>query len=121
MESIEVASSTQDLFTSSPGEDSSDFPALGLNSHSGPICALILERENAIEEWRRLIGPSHIHNQPKDLFTIRKAFAFSDTFNAVHGSGTQAPHPPDIFLLLTNPPDSPEAAQREMEFLFGKE
>lgn len=51
---------------------------------SGPIVALILEKENAVEEYRKLIGSTN----PADAAegTIRKKYATSVGENAVHGS-----------------------------------
>jgi len=51
---------------------------------SGPIVAGILEKENAIEEYRQLIGAT----DPKEAAegTLRKLFAESMRANAVHGS-----------------------------------
>ncbi|MGY3053982.1 nucleoside-diphosphate kinase [Pedobacter sp. UYEF25] len=65
---------------------------------SGPIVAAILEKENAIEEFRTLIGATN----PADAAdgTIRKKYAKSIDANAVHGS------------------DSDENAKIEGEFFF---
>lgn len=51
---------------------------------SGPIVAAILEKDNAVEDFRTLIGST----DPKDAAegTIRKMFAESIAANAVHGS-----------------------------------
>ena len=51
---------------------------------SGPIVAAILENDNAVEEFRKLIGAT----DPKkaDEGTIRNRFAESIEANAVHGS-----------------------------------
>lgn len=51
---------------------------------SGPIVAAILEKENAVEDFRTLIGATN----PADAAegTIRKMFATSISANAVHGS-----------------------------------
>ncbi len=51
---------------------------------SGPIVAAILEKENAVEDFRALIGATN----PADAAegTIRKLFAKSIQCNAVHGS-----------------------------------
>ncbi|PJB13855.1 MAG: nucleoside-diphosphate kinase [Flavobacteriales bacterium CG_4_9_14_3_um_filter_32_8] len=51
---------------------------------SGPIVAAILEKENAVEEFRKLIGATN----PADAAegTIRKVYAKSIQANAVHGS-----------------------------------
>jgi nucleoside-diphosphate kinase len=50
----------------------------------GPIVAAILEKENAVEEFRTLIGATN----PADAAegTIRKKYAKSVGENAVHGS-----------------------------------
>jgi nucleoside-diphosphate kinase len=51
---------------------------------SGPIVAAELEKENAVEEYRKLIGATN----PADAAegTIRKLYASSIQNNAVHGS-----------------------------------
>ena len=51
---------------------------------SGPIVAALLEREDAVTEFRKLIGATN-PNQAEDG-TIRKLFAESMSHNAVHGS-----------------------------------
>ena len=50
----------------------------------GPIVAAILEKENAVEDFRKLIGATN----PADAAegTIRKKYATSVGENAVHGS-----------------------------------
>ncbi|MBC6993557.1 nucleoside-diphosphate kinase [Neolewinella lacunae] len=50
----------------------------------GPIVAAILEKDNAVEEFRKLIGATN----PADAAegTIRKKYATSIGENAVHGS-----------------------------------
>ncbi|GAA4290407.1 nucleoside-diphosphate kinase [Aestuariibaculum suncheonense] len=50
----------------------------------GPIVAAILEKENAVEDFRTLIGATN----PADAAegTIRKLYAASVAENAVHGS-----------------------------------
>lgn len=65
---------------------------------SGPIVAAILEKDNAVADFRTLIGST----DPADAAegTIRKSFAESKAKNAVHGS------------------DSDENAQIEGEFHF---
>ena len=67
---------------------------------SGPIVAAILEKENAVEDFRKLIGSTN----PADATegTIRKLFASSIERNAVHGS------------------DSDENAQIESNFFFNQ-
>jgi len=51
---------------------------------SGPIVAAILEKDNAIETFRKLIGATD--PAKADEGTIRKRFAQSISANAVHGS-----------------------------------
>jgi nucleoside-diphosphate kinase len=66
----------------------------------GPITAAILEKENAVEEFRKLIGATN--PAQADEGTIRKLFAASIGENAVHGS------------------DSDENAKIEGDFFFSK-
>jgi nucleoside-diphosphate kinase len=67
---------------------------------SGPIVAAILEKDNAVEDFRNLIGATN----PADASegTIRKKFATNIERNAVHGS------------------DSDENAVIESDFHFSK-
>ncbi len=51
---------------------------------SGPIVAMILEKENAVEEFRNLIGATDPAKAAPG--TIRNLFAKSIDANAVHGS-----------------------------------
>jgi len=67
---------------------------------SGPIVAVILEKENAVEDYRNLIGATNPAEAKEG--TIRKLYAASHTQNAVHGS------------------DSDENAIIEADFFFSK-
>ena len=51
---------------------------------SGTIYAVILEKANAVEDFRKLIGATDPANAEEG--TIRKRFAESKAKNAVHGS-----------------------------------
>lgn len=51
---------------------------------SGPIVAAILEKDNAIEDFRKLIGATNPAEAEEG--TIRKMFATSIQNNAIHGS-----------------------------------
>ena len=51
---------------------------------SGPILAAVLEKENAVADFRKLIGSTN--PAESDEGTIRKAFGTSLEKNAVHGS-----------------------------------
>jgi nucleoside-diphosphate kinase len=51
---------------------------------SGPIVVAILEKDNAVEDYRKLIGATD--PSKADEGTIRKLFARSVQENAVHGS-----------------------------------
>jgi nucleoside-diphosphate kinase len=51
---------------------------------SGPIVAAILEKDNAVEDFRILIGSTNPAEAAEG--TIRKAFAKSIGENAIHGS-----------------------------------
>ena len=65
---------------------------------SGPIVAMVLEKENAVLENRELMGSTN----PKDAAegTIRKKYGISIDKNSVHGS------------------DSVENAKTEIDFFF---
>ena len=65
---------------------------------SGPIVAAILEKENAIEDFRKLIGATDPSKAEEG--TIRRKYAKSIGANAVHGS------------------DSDENAEIEGDFFF---
>ncbi len=67
---------------------------------SGPVVAAILEKENAVEDYRKLIGATNPADSAEG--TIRKQFAKSVQYNAVHGS------------------DSDENAQIEANFFFSQ-
>ncbi len=67
---------------------------------SGPIVAAILEKDNAVEDFRTLIGATNPANAAEG--TIRKKYASSVGENAVHGS------------------DSNDNAQIEGDFFFSK-
>ncbi len=68
---------------------------------SGPIVPAILEKNNAVEDFRKLIGATN----PADAAagTVRKLYATSIEANAIHGS------------------DSDENAKIESDFHFSKE
>lgn len=51
---------------------------------SGPCITIALQKENAIADYRKLIGSTD--PTEADEGTIRKLYAESKTFNAVHGS-----------------------------------
>jgi nucleoside-diphosphate kinase len=51
---------------------------------SGPIVAAMLEKENAVDDFRTLIGATNPANAAEG--TIRKLYAVSLEENAVHGS-----------------------------------
>ncbi|MBW8325660.1 MAG: nucleoside-diphosphate kinase [Prolixibacteraceae bacterium] len=67
---------------------------------SGPIVAAILEKENAVADFRKLIGATDPAKAEEG--TIRKLYAESMSHNAVHGS------------------DSDENAIIESDFFFSK-
>ena len=60
------------------------YPELVEFMSSGPIVAAILEKENAVEEFRKLIGATNPAQAAEG--TIRKLFAASIGENAIHGS-----------------------------------
>jgi len=66
----------------------------------GPIIAIALEKENAVNDFRTLIGSTNPEEAAEG--TIRKLYAESISTNAIHGS------------------DSNENAQKEILFHFNK-
>ncbi|KKP35965.1 MAG: Nucleoside diphosphate kinase [candidate division TM6 bacterium GW2011_GWF2_32_72] len=66
---------------------------------SGPVIVMALEKENAIADWRTLMGATNPADAKEG--TIRKLFAKSIGENAVHGS------------------DSEENAAQELDQVFG--
>lgn len=67
---------------------------------SGEIVVMVLERENAIEHWRNVMGKTNPAEADKG--TIRADFGTNIERNAVHGS------------------DSPETASQEIAFFFSE-
>jgi nucleoside-diphosphate kinase len=67
---------------------------------SGPVVVMIVRHENAVEEFRKLIGATD--PEKAEPGTIRKTFAVSIKMNAIHGS------------------DSDENAVREANFFFAE-
>ena len=67
---------------------------------SGPIYAAILEKDNAVDDFRTLIGSTNPEEAAPG--TVRAAFGTNIGENAVHGS------------------DSDENAQIEGDFFFSK-
>ena len=64
----------------------------------GPIVAAVLEKDNAVEDFRKLIGATN--PEKAEVGTIRKSFAKNIERNAIHGS------------------DSDENAELEAKFHF---
>lgn len=54
----------------------------------GPITAAILEKDNAVEDFRKLIGATN--PAQAEAGTIRKLYAASIGENAIHGSDSDA-------------------------------
>ena len=63
------------------------FDSLTTFMSSGPIVALVLEKENAIGDLRKLMGATNPANA--DEGTIRKKYAGSIEENAIHGSDAE--------------------------------
>ncbi len=67
---------------------------------SGPIVIMALQKENAVADWRKLMGATN--PAEADEGTIRKEFGTSIGQNVVHGS------------------DASETAQRELALFFAE-
>ena len=68
---------------------------------STPVFVSVLEKENAVQDYRTLIGTTNPETAAEG--TIRRDFALSQRENSVHGS------------------DSPESAAREIAYFFAAE
>ena len=79
-------------------KDREFYPDLTDFMSSGPVIALVLEKPNAVKDYRLLIGATNPVDAEEG--TIRKLFAETLRKNAVHGS------------------DSNESAEREINILF---
>jgi nucleoside-diphosphate kinase len=74
------------------------FPDLVRFMTEGPIVAMVLEGDNAIQRWRDLMGPTNPANAGPDA--LRKRFGTGIERNATHGS------------------DAPDTAAFEIGFFF---
>ena len=63
------------------------FESLTIFMSQGPILVMALEKENAIAEWREIMGATNPANAKEG--TIRKKWAESIERNAVHGSDAE--------------------------------
>lgn len=81
------------------------FPAVLEYMTSGPITALVLEKENAISDWRELIGATN------------PAFADENTIRGHYGDHKQTGA---TIKNLVHGSDSLENANREIELWFPK-
>jgi nucleoside-diphosphate kinase len=81
-------------------QDKSFFEDLIKNITSGPIIVQVLESENAVEDYRKLMGGAN--PAAAEEGTIRKRYGTSIEDNAVHGS------------------DTVETANREIHFFFNE-
>ncbi len=68
---------------------------------SGPVVIQVLEGENAVENYRKIMGSTNPENAEEG--TIRKKFALNIQENSVHGS------------------DSQENANNEINYFFNKD
>jgi nucleoside-diphosphate kinase len=79
-------------------KDKPFFESLVKYMTSGPVVPIALEKENAIEDFRKLIGSTDPAKAEEG--TIRKLYGTNIERNAIHGS------------------DSPENGKREVAFFF---
>ena len=79
-------------------KDKPFFPDLIEYMTSGPVIVQVLMGENAVENYRKIMGATN--PEKADVGTIRKEFALNIQENSVHGS------------------DSEENAKKEIEYFF---
>ena len=63
------------------------FESLTIFMSQGPILVMALEKENAIADWREIMGATNPANAKEG--TVRKKWAESIERNAVHGSDAE--------------------------------
>ena len=68
---------------------------------SAPVVVQVLQRENAVDEYRKIMGATNPEKAEKG--TIRKEFALNIQENSVHGS------------------DSEENAEKEIQYFFSSD
>ena len=79
------------------------FPSLVAYMSRGPVVAKELAKENAVQSWRNLIGPTNSKKaRETEPETIRAKYGLDEQCNAVHGS------------------DSVSNAEREIRFFFSR-
>uniref|UniRef100_A0A5B7CB04 Nucleoside diphosphate kinase n=1 Tax=Davidia involucrata TaxID=16924 RepID=A0A5B7CB04_DAVIN len=77
------------------------FPSLVKYMTSGPVLIMVLEKVNAIADWRALIGPTDARKaKVTHPHSIRAMCGLDSEKNCVHGS------------------DSPQSAAKEISFFF---
>ena len=76
------------------------FRNLNLFMTAGPVIVMVLEKENAVADFRKMIGDTDPQKAEKN--TIRSLFGESKTRNAIHAS------------------DSEENARQEISFFFSE-
>lgn len=69
---------------------------------SGPVIIMALEKENAIADWRKLMGATN--PAAAEEGTIRKLFGTSIGNNAVHGSDAAETAAMELTLFFGPPP-----------------
>ncbi|XP_052079969.1 thioredoxin domain-containing protein 6-like isoform X12 [Mytilus californianus] len=80
------------------------FDQLVTNMSSGPVLALGLARDDAVEGWRNMLGPKEVNKAKEEApESLRAKFAVDDAINSLHGS------------------DSEDTAKKELEFFFPME
>lgn len=79
----------------------------------------ILAKENAIQDWRNLMGPTKVFKTQFDApESIRGKFGLSDTRNCAHGSGNNLQRFNSSTSMIYQTLDSPQSVQREIGVVF---
>jgi len=81
-------------------KERSFFQEMVANMTAGPVIVQVLQKNNAVVDYRKLMGATNPH--AADHGTIRKAYGIDVGYNSVHGS------------------DSEENAVREISFFFSE-
>ena len=76
---------------------------------SGPILIMALQKDNAIADWRKLMGATNPAEAEEG--TVRKRFGTSIGQNVVHGSDATETARHELGLFFAEPAPQPQAAK----------
>lgn len=94
-------------------KDKPFYQAMVKDMAAGPVVVMVLEKANAVADWRKLMGATNPAEAAEG--TIRKQFGKSIGQNAVHGSDSVANAEAEIALMFGNDEVDLDAYEEECE------